>query len=233
MKPLLCLLAALASAVAWSQGEDDAWMLELHHWSGSSELILLTGFGPFGDVEDNPSGRIVEPLGKEISAKCGAGLKVEAKQLDVKPGIIDSLPLESYGRIVNIGVAPSAHAIRVETEATNYYYDPDTGIGGPIDPDLPEDATAPSGPLPDDIADPVPGFRVELGGKGTAGTYVCNDTFYRVCSKGRAGYFIHIPNSPPSKDRLLASGLADVACRILRQSPVLLSATERADFHGR
>jgi len=216
----LLLLGGLLGQTAVSQAKappkrPTIWTLEVSRWGKDPMLILLTGFGPFGDIADNPSGRIVEPLARELTRHCGQNVSFEPHQLEVKPGVIDSLFLDRYRKVLSIGVAASSSSIRIETIATNYYYDPETGEGTPIDPNRPTYATVTGGPLPLGIDSPVEGFEVELGGMGTAGNYVCNDTFYRICQKTRAGYFIHIPNTDPKDDSRLTTALGKLACRIL------------------
>jgi pyrrolidone-carboxylate peptidase len=136
--------------------------------------------------------------------------------LEVEPGTIEKIPLERYSFVVSLGVADGTHRLRVERMARNYYLDPETGTGTPIDDAHPESHFVRTGLLPATITRPAAGFRVKLGGPASAGTYVCNDTLYRLCRKRPgAGYFIHLPNVANGEDDRLAAGLVHVVRRIL------------------
>ncbi len=182
--------------------------------------ILLTGFGPFGKVSDNPSGRVVARVADRLRAVVVSGdtaLELESKVLPVRPSVIEEIGLSRVGTLISIGVDAQADtgAIRVETGCRNIYIDPENHRAVAIDPTHPNHHALRGGPLPPGITEPRHGFAVRLGDPQSAGTYVCNDTFYRACRNGTIAYFIHIPLTDPTADEALCAALASVASHIL------------------
>lgn len=82
--------------------------------------ILLTGFGPFGEVVDNPSGRIVEHFAREgIDGHDLTAVVLPVSYRSVRkeiPRLIRSGPPDLA---VLLGVAAKAEEIRLERWATN------------------------------------------------------------------------------------------------------------------
>ncbi len=178
--------------------------------------ILLTGFGPFGGISNNPSGRVAKLLPTQIESTCGKPeWKITSKKLPVRPGIISEENLKAYSTVISIGVDSGSDRIRLERYARNWYYDPDTGVEHKIDPEEDKNHLLSGGEIPSDIPAFLNGFSIELGNETSAGTYVCNDTFYRLCREHKRGYFIHIPYVSEKRDVQLAASLAGIACKLL------------------
>jgi len=208
----LFLLSLVFTTTAF--GGETVWKIVWKSWRGS-RVVLLTGFGPFGTVTDNPSERIVLPLKEEIERKCQPrDATIEAKVLEVVPGAIETVLTQKYKTIVSMGVHGGTTGIRLETAARNHFYDPDTGADFAIDPALPKTHVLYGPPLPDNIPSLLEGFDVVRGDETSAGTYVCNDTFYRLCRSERAGYFVHVPRIEPSEDGRLIRAMGEIACKI-------------------
>jgi len=182
-------------------------------------LILLTGFGPFGDIVDNPSGRLNAQVVRAMQQR-GVSDGLQWKILDVRPGVIDEVKPANYRAVVATGVDAKAQTIRVETRARNLYIDRDLGKTFAIDSSLPTGYQRAGGPLPPGITQSIAGFSVQLGDGSSAGTYVCNDTFYRLCRSGTTAYFIHVPLIEPERDAEFAMALAAVALRLVEFLPV-------------
>lgn len=206
----ICGLALGSDSVVWSLRLSDGW--------GSEKLILFTGFGPFGSITDNPSGRIARPLKEEIEKHCPPEEAIlESQVLKVEPGIIEEVEPDRFDTIVSLGVAAGSKSIRIETAARNRYDDPITGLVHPIDPELPLDFLR-FGPRIPQMPSLLDGFRVTKGDNDSAGTYVCNDTFYRLCRDHGRGYFIHIPYVDESQDSRLARALGRITCKLFERS---------------
>jgi pyrrolidone-carboxylate peptidase len=192
-------------------------------------MILLTGFGPFRDVADNPSGRVVPRVAKQLQRILA--IPAEPRVLDVRSGVIEEQDLGRFQIVLSLGVDTKADAIRIEASARNAYSDARAGDPSPaaapltaIDPahDLRHERLG--GPLPPGITAAHPKFRVTLGDGSSAGTYVCNDTFYRACRGHRRAYFIHLPPAPPAEDAALAEALAGIGARVIRFTRDVLPA---------
>lgn len=215
MGKIVFLMWGLSTA-ALATERADVFRISFSNGWGEERLILLTGFGPFGSVHDNPSGRIVHALKKYVETHCPVGEGVvDSKKLDVEPGIIESVKPARYETILSLGVHAGSRGIRLETAAQNRYDDPDTGKTFKIDPrmKLGEVIYGPS--YPTGMPDVIEGFPVEKGTDYSAGTYVCNDTYFRLCrSEGTKGYFVHIPNVPKSEDLRLSRAMGEIACRV-------------------
>jgi pyrrolidone-carboxylate peptidase len=206
------LITGLIAANAFA-AESEIWKIELNGRWGLTRLILVTGFGPFAGVSDNPSGRIARPLAEEILRRCPPeDVSVSSKVLPVEPGIISKLEPQRYEKVISLGVDPnqSTH-IRPEQYARNVY------LGSPIDPYRPLGEVV-EGPALPELPSELEGFVVAKGTKASAGEYVCNDTFYRLCRTTRHGYFIHVPFVEKQKDQRLGKALAEIACRIFDEN---------------
>ncbi len=169
--------------------------------------ILLTGFGPFGGQEINPSGLAAEKLkGKNIG-----GLEVVVGIIPVvtRKCIADTIKLiEEHhpAAVLNIGQAGGRMEISIEKVAVNIrdYRIPDNEGNQPRNAPVVEDgpdayfATIPI----EKIAGKMVEDAVPASVSYTAGTYCCNEVFYGVShyihrndlkiSNG----FIHIPFIP-------------------------------------
>lgn len=179
--------------------------------------ILVTGFGPFGYVKNNPSERVAKLLPGAIEEICGNPLwKITSKKLPVTPGIIAKEKLEGFQTIISMGVSGTGESIRVERYAQNYFYDSESGTTGKkIDPYKSKDYFC-EGPKVPELPPYIDGFRVQLGNKGSAGTYVCNDTFYRLCTSHKRGYFVHIPMIEEGDDESMARAMGLISCKIFQ-----------------
>jgi hypothetical protein len=107
--------------------------------------------------------------------------------------------------------------VRVETGAVNCYVSIDGKVKCEVVKDGPPTAKSP-GPIPDPLPGPIAGYPVTKGDGTSAGTYVCNATYYWTCTqKGCTPYFIHIPplKDDGSEDKDFIKGMADLICKLL------------------
>jgi pyroglutamyl-peptidase len=167
--------------------------------------ILLTGFGPFANVERNPSELIVERLdGASID-----GHEVVGRVLPVSaaatPGAVRAALEETAPALaLMLGVAPGRAALAVERVAVNVldFADPDNDgalpVDVPIDPDGPVAyfATLPLREIVDSWRHAgIPGYLSD-----TAGTYLCNCAMYTALHATARGQtpvgFVHLPSLP-------------------------------------
>ena len=169
------------------------------------EVVLVTGFEPFGGETTNPSWEICERLPREI-----AGMRVQTcrvpcefrRSIEVAANAIEvHRPL----LVVCIGQAGGRAKLGVERIAINVddARMPDNAGARPLD-----EAIAANGPPAYFATLPVKAMAVAMRAAGvpaevsnSAGTYVCNHLMYGVLhylaasgQRARAG-FIHVPYS--------------------------------------
>ncbi len=177
------------------------------------QKLLLTGFGAFGAITDNPSGRILPALEAALRELHGGSISTTARLLDVHFGAIDACSPETYDVVISLGVDAKTASIRVETHAGNHFVDLQ-GNARAIDAAqlAPLITGKPLPPLPRRAGD----WEVTEGSAGSAGTFVCNQTYYTLCrTAGPDGYFIHIPNIEPAHDAALVRALTAVLGELL------------------
>jgi len=148
--------------------------------------IFVTGFGPFGDFESNPSERLVRSL--------------HLQQFEILPVSFQAVdrfarePLPPEIRaLVLTGVAPKADKIRLERTARNHVSETRDIEGvslhtGVIDPDAPQQIVT---TLFSDWPEPNEGCTFS----DDAGTYLCNYAFFqcaRLMPNLKVG-FVHVP----------------------------------------
>ncbi|MFQ3677000.1 MAG: hypothetical protein SNJ74_03555 [Fimbriimonadaceae bacterium] len=149
--------------------------------------LLITGFGPFGNVEDNPSAWLAERLGPPF------------RILDVSYGAVDALVEELAAdppdALLLMGVAAGSERMRLETTGRNH-------VGAVADV---EGIVAGPGPI-DPFGPPQLGSTLwrapvffeenEMWEPSVdAGSYLCNYALYRCLRSlpGAAVGFLHVP----------------------------------------
>jgi len=189
--------------------------------------LVLTGFGPFGKFERNPSWDVVESLDGEVFSCAGTpgikavwpsigqiSLHAVAKQLPVDyskvPALLEPLfDSGNIGLIVNVGVS-RAGEFKLEQRARNGTYEakditdacPATGKNVEDGPDELRTSI--------DIDRVIKRFsagnsQVKVANSDDAGLYLCEYTYYRSLHGGGApAIFIHIPpvDEPYSLEQL-------------------------------
>ena len=148
--------------------------------------ILVTGFGPFGEVTDNASAHLAQACGHPFKV-----IEVAYAALDV---FMETLAKDPPDELLLLGVDINAKTMRLETVAHNYIgekQDVRGEVWGPglIDPKLPAQLSATLW-TPESLESNnhcEPGYD--------AGGYLCNYSFFRAAqflTNTRVG-FIHIP----------------------------------------
>ena len=167
-------------------------------------MILVTGFGPFLDVEDNPSAR----LARAVHGASVGRHRVHGLVLPVSYDRAVATTLEAAREallVLGTGVARQRSEPRLELRAvrerTAEHADVDGVCGGHNAPDGPEAVRATLGE--------AAARALGIGCSSDAGFYVCNGWLYGVV-RGLPGVpvgFLHVPPDGFAPDRLLA-GLA-------------------------
>lgn len=201
-------------------------------------MILLTGFEPFGTYAENPSADVAKALdGRTVGAgvvRSGV-LPVDHARAAVRVAeLVDELAPEA---IVHLGLAGARARIALERVAVNvmdFEIADNAGYRAAGEPCVAGGpaayfSTLPLGPILEALtADGVPAYV-----SASAGTYLCNQTFYTTRhlleargARTPAG-FIHLPLSPsmvvatgldqPSMDVPLMIRAVEIALRVIAQ----------------
>jgi len=193
--------------------------------------VLVTGFGPFEDVVDNPSERVARMLAAE-------GLHGHEVVCEVLPvsfrraaARLRELLAEPFDAAVLLGAARGEQAIRLERQAANRAHpgladgDGELPPDGPLDPQAP-DVLRTSLPV-EELAAAVAEAGIPARVSEDAGGYVCNAAYFAVLSclrtagRGIPCLFVHLPPyehaaAGSSDGRLPLSVQAEAVRRILR-----------------
>jgi pyroglutamyl-peptidase len=171
----------------------------------SGEVVLVTGFEPFGGDTTNPSWDICTQLPGEI-----AGVRVETLRVPCEfrrsiEVIAEAIERHHPTLVICLGLAGGRNRLGVERVAINVddARIPDNAGAQPLD-----ELIAPNGPPAYFATLPVKAMVAAIRAAGvpaeisnSAGTYVCNHVMYGVLHylaasghRARAG-FIHVPYS--------------------------------------
>ena len=151
--------------------------------------LFVTGFGPFGDVTENPSAWLAE--------RSGAPFEVLAVTFEAIDAFFDAFDPLAWDALLMMGVAHSADKMRLESIARNgcgSVADVDHVIQGPAPID-PFEVAALSGGLwrPEHVH-----LDERLVESVNAGDYLCNAMYFQALRRApqvRSG-FLHVP--PPT-----------------------------------
>lgn len=169
--------------------------------------ILLTGYGPFGDHETNPSARVVRALdGETIAGASVVGRTIPVVFDEALPAVRSLLEDHDPVAVVSTGLMPERSALTVERVGINVRdcddvpdNDGRTPTDAPVHDDGPNAyfATLPIKRLVAASRDAGVPARVS----NTAGTHLCNNILYAVRHHVetsdldvRSG-FVHVPFS--------------------------------------
>lgn len=168
-------------------------------------MIVVTGFGPFLDVEENPSGR----LARSVDGARMGGHTVLGVELPVSYERAPAQTLALIRRVrpvlvLGLGVAVSRSGAQVERRAVNR--------GSEKNPDMDGAWRTTLGDGPDalvcGIADRL-ATALQIGTSDDAGQYVCNAWLYGVLrgAPGTDAAFVHISDAAALEPAQLLEGL--------------------------
>lgn len=192
-----------------------------------SKKILVTGFGPFPGMPDNPSETLARTLAQPRIARA---FNVEARILPTEyaaagAALAKALDEVKPDIVICFGVAARCDQIRIERAAWNVTDPAKADAAGHKPKGTKVRADGPEGYgtlLPTaDIMAALVRAGIPATGSNDAGEYLCNYIFYQLMhdiaskSEKRMGGFVHIP-MPRAGSRLSAGGIADAALMILR-----------------
>ena len=164
--------------------------------------LTFTGFGPFADVEYNPSWDAAQAAA-DVAGAAAVQLDVT---LDVARGIRDIVA--SDGLSVHFGVSRRDTTVRLERYAHNWWRD----IG-----ELQPRRLDANGPVARECALALDEWARELGWvvSHDAGLYVCNATLYYALAAGaETAAFVHIPVVDAATAREMGAALGNLLAEL-------------------
>jgi len=165
-------------------------------------MILVTGFGPFGPVVDNPAARLARAVhGRRTGGETVVGLVIPTSFARGPAATIAAARLVGPRFVIGIGVATTRSGVEVERRAVA------TGDGRTPDVD---GATLDRLDGPDVVASTLDPERLAavLGAdlSDDAGRYVCNAWLYQVARALDVPVgFVHVPSDGLDPERLLTA----------------------------
>lgn len=175
--------------------------------------LLITGFGPFPGVPDNPSGRLARRLATLPRLRLILGHRPDCLVLDTRYGALEAHLAPALAReplaVLMIGVAARRRRVCVESRAVNRVSRlfPDAGgmVGRrfALDPGGPAQRWSPAA-LP--VRAALRRAGLAAAPSRDAGRYLCNASYFRALEKGHPVVFLHIPMPPRTKRRTDGGG---------------------------
>jgi pyroglutamyl-peptidase len=186
--------------------------------------VLLTGFGPFPGVAENPSGWLAETLAVRKPAH---DVELHGYVLPTEWDAVAALAPDLHAALqphvmIHFGVSAGARGLRIERSAHNQTA-PRHDAGGrlPVAPTI-----SPAGAARLDTGLPVAEIAAHLRAQGFAasaspscGRYLCNFLYYRSLewaqAQGRDALFVHVPLTHAQGGPFAADALLDAAQEIV------------------
>ena len=166
--------------------------------------VLISGFAEFGDNKINPSRLLAEQVNACSSHEVdwfGADVRGVVLPVEFEVGfqrLRDEIGLFRPDAVLSFGLAAGRRTIDLERFALNWRESSSMGSSGVAGELLPGCSLALASTLPiDAVFNLAKDTGLPIGISYSAGTYVCNDVFYRMQrhflrSRVRSG-FIHVP----------------------------------------
>lgn len=200
--------------------------------------LLITGFGPFPTVPDNPSARLARRVAASPHLRRLLGHAPDCLVLETRYGALDTQLAPALARrpraVLMIGVAARRSRVCVETRAVNRVSRLFPDVSGAVGRFL---AFEPDGPA-QRRSGAAAQVRVALKRAGLdaaasrdAGRYLCNASYYRVLATGCPAVFVHIPMPPRTRRPKVGGGRRPPA--LDRWTEALIEAARVLALRGR
>jgi pyroglutamyl-peptidase len=172
--------------------------------------LIVTGFGPFGSVRENPSATLARESGQLFEV-----LEVSYAAVD---DFIASLDPETFGSLIMLGVASSRKTMSLELFARNYRRGTDVkgeSSDGLIDESAPllQASTLWTADVASDLVVSEPKL---LGTSLDAGAYLCNYIAFKALRRfpEKPVGFVHVPLPEVIPFERQAKVLTDIFARV-------------------
>lgn len=161
----------------------------------AARCVLVTGFGPFPGVADNPSGQLARSVhGAVLHGVPVVGVELPTVWREAWATIEAAVEAHAPGALVMLGVAADRDQVQIERVARNR-----NGMSADATGRLPDGQAVVSG-APATLATTLPWAELvgaDVGTSDDAGAYLCNNVFYRAVHGlgDRVPYrgFVHVP----------------------------------------
>ena len=168
--------------------------------------LLITGFGPFPGVPDNPSGRLARRLAASPHLRRLLGQAPDCLVLDTRYGALDTGLAPALAKrphaVLMIGVAARRSRVCVETRAINRVSRLFPDAGGAVGRTLAFEPGGPAqrrSPAATPILVALRRAGLDAAASRDAGRYLCNAAYYLVLEQGCPAVFLHIPMPPRTR----------------------------------
>jgi len=196
--------------------------------------VLITGFGPYPGVVENPSSWLAETLAARKSHDCNLQAHVLPTAWEAVAELTPRLHESVQPHVmIHFGVSPRAKALRIERSAHNRIASRADANGSVPDARM----ISPNSTMRLDTGFPVTQIAAHLRTQGTpahssrsCGRYLCNFLYYRSLqwaqTHGSDALFVHVPHQASEDTPFSADTLLHTAEEILR---LVLDATTGPD----
>ncbi|MCB9506554.1 MAG: hypothetical protein H6697_02675 [Myxococcales bacterium] len=192
--------------------------------AGRTPRVVFTGFGPFGDVEWNPSGDVARYAAAVVDASGAASSRAEL--LSVEWGVARSFRAPEADLLISVGVAATRPCVTVELRGLNRA---EAGVdvagvacSGPLREGGAPELWAPLAPILREALEAELGEGVPPS--SDAGGYICNALLYACQAEAAAGtgppmVFVHVPSLDAAGAARVGRALGAATLRLLAAAP--------------
>ena len=156
--------------------------------------VLVTGFGPFGNVVDNPTARLAVVFdGLRSGDREIVGLALPTSFSRAPKLVAERLAADRFDAVLMLGVAESAPTVRIEQFARRITKVRMPDVDGAVPDRIDGPEVLPVTANVDALEDALEEFAPDLS--DDAGTYVCNHTLYHTLATTKSVRigFLHLP----------------------------------------
>ncbi len=162
--------------------------------------LLITGFGPFPRVPDNPSARVARRLARLPHLRRILGHAPDCLVLDTRYAALDTQLAPALARkpaaVLMFGVAASRRRVCVETRAVNRVSRLFPDASGAVSYHLAFEPGAPAlrrSPAAQAVRVALARAGLEVAASRDAGRYLCTASYFRALAQGCPAVFLHLP----------------------------------------
>ncbi len=168
--------------------------------------VMITGFGPFLNNSENPSGMICDAVNSlDIGIEL-VGVKLPVTFNEAPQVLLSAIERERPCAVISLGLAADRAQIEIEKVALNFRHCQSPDNNGTL---ATNEVISDHGPAAYMTSLPHQAIIERLAKEGvsarlslSAGSYVCNEVFYRLMeyasAKNIQAGFIHLPNNSTS-----------------------------------